>query len=536
MTHTPPAWLNKSVLYQIYPRSFYDSSGDGIGDLQGIIQKLDYLAGKPDSLGVTAIWLSPFYPSPMADFGYDVSDYCNVDPLFGTLNDFTELLSQAHARGLKVIIDFVPNHTSDEHTWFKESRSSLDNPKRDWYTWRNARSDGSPPNNWTSVFGGSAWQRDSATGQYYLHSFLAKQPDLNWDNPVVREAMQTQMKFWLDKGVDGFRVDAVSWLSKDPAFRDELTQKDYHLDIDNPHAALQTVYSQNGPHLYEYLRNIAKDVSSYPERFMITEAYPHGWDNANTYLEFYRQIDASVCAPFNFEGIFAPWTADVFKTFIDRFQESLELGYVPIYCLGNHDRSRLASRYGPAAARTAAMLLLTLPGLPTIYYGDELGMVDSVIAPDQVKDPFEKNVPGKSLGRDPQRTPLAWNDSPNAGFTSATPWLPIHPGYQTDNITAQQADPQSYFNLYRELLALRRTSNALTKGDYAALQTPENIFGFTRESTQQKVAVLLNFSDQPTDISGLAHGGKLLFSTHPDEASQVPEQLRPHEGIIIEFT
>lgn len=527
-------WFRNRVLYQIYPRSFYDANGDGVGDLAGITEKLDYLAGKDDSLGVGAIWISPFYPSPMADFGYDVRDYCDVDPLFGTLDDFRTLLSEAHARDLKVMIDFVPNHTSDEHAWFLEARSSRDNPKRDWYIWKDAKSDGSEPNNWQSVFGGPAWSFDDATGQYYLHSFLSKQPDLNWDNPEVRAAMKNQMKFWLDMGVDGFRVDAVSPLSKDPDFQDNPPKENFQPGIDDPHKAWDRINSQNGPHLFDYLRELADFVGSYSDRFMITEAYPHGWDNTASYLQFYRQVNPHACAPFNFEGIGAPWQADVFKNFIDKFEYAIEPEYIPIYCLGNHDRSRLATRFGTENARSAAMLLLTLPGMPTMYYGDELGMTDAKITPEQVQDPYEKNVPGKGNGRDPERTPMQWDASKNAGFTTGQPWLPINPNHATINVKDESKDKTSLLNLYRSLLHMRTNSHALKHGVYVPVATPAGTFGFKRVTGSQTMLVLINFTEMQVELpQNLLEilNGPVRLSTYLDE-NYDSSALRPHEGRI----
>lgn len=535
MTNTATQeWFRHHVLYQIYPRSFYDASGDGVGDLRGIIEKFDYLAGRNDSLGINAIWLSPFYPSPMADFGYDVSDYCDVDPLFGSLDDFRELLELAHSRDVKVMIDFIPNHSSDEHPWFVESRSSRDNPKRDWYVWRDAKPDGSEPNNWHSIFGGPAWTWDETTGQYYLHTFLSKQPDLNWDNPEVRQVMKDQMKFWLDMGVDGFRVDAISGMSKDPEFRDNPPDSSYRPGIDDPSQAYERLNSQNGPHLYDYLREMADFVGSYDNRFMITEAYPHGGDNIASYLRFYHQVNPHACAPFNFEGIMRPWQADAFKDFIDNFLEQKEPVYTPIFCFGNHDKSRLATRFGGENAASAALLLLTLPGMPTMYYGDEIGMTDAYIAPEHVQDPYEKNVPGQGFGRDPERTPMQWDASPTAGFTTNTPWLPINPNHNSVNVANERANPQSLFNLYRQLLSLRKSSPALQGDGYEPVETPEGIFGFKRTSEDETLMILINFTDQVIDLSPhdyLMAGNEWLISTRHDSEQQKTE-LAPHEARI----
>ncbi len=529
----PNHWFQSAVIYQIYPRSFYDTNNDGIGDLKGIITKLDYLNGTAGSLGVNAIWLSPFYPSPMADFGYDVADYCQVDPVFGTLDDFKDLVAATHKRGMKLIIDFVPNHSSDQHPWFKEARASLDNPKRDWYIWRKPKPDGSAPNNWQSAFGGSAWELDPHTNQYYLHSFLDRQPDLNWDNPEVRKAMQQVMRFWLDLGVDGLRVDAVYWLSKDRLFRDDPLEREPSNPA-SPYDRFDHLYSREGPHLYEYLQEMAEVVGSYPDRFMITEAYPDHWNNTASYLKFYEQVDPTVCAPFNFEGIFAPWKAADFKAFIDRFQGALKPGYIPVYSLGNHDRSRLATRLGPESAREAAILLLSLPGMPNIYYGDELGMVDVVMPPNEVKDSLERNIPGKGLGRDPQRTPLLWNNQPNAGFSSHTPWLPVDPGFAERNIATQTTDPHSMLNLYRQMIRLRNTSDALRYGSYRSLDIHPEVFCFVREHKAERLAIIINFSGESIDLTtSPVHGTTLLSTATFAPDSHNPTVLQPREARIV---
>lgn len=529
------------VVYQIYPRSFMDANGDGIGDLQGIISKLDYLNdGTDKSLGINMIWLSPFYPSPMKDFGYDISDYCAVAEEFGTLDDFRELVHEAHKRGIKLMIDLVPDHTSDQHDWFKESRSSKDNPKRDWYTWRDAKSDGSPPNNWLSVFGGSAWEWDEETQQYYLHSFLKEQPDLNWENPEVREAMADVIRFWLDMGVGGIRVDAVDWMAKDTELRDNPHNPDYAPDVDDPYHKYIRRYSQNAPQLYKYIREMAEVVKEYPYGFMVTETYPHRRNVVEEYLRVYDNYLAEVAAPFNFEGILLPWHAPAFKSFIDRFQAELsdKRHYVPIYVLGNHDNSRVATRIGPAAARTAAMMLLTLPGVVFIYYGEELGMLDRPIPPELVQDPFEKRVPGMGLGRDPQRTPMQWSKQDNAGFSKNTPWLPVHDNYKKLNVAAEQLEPRSSLRLYQELIYLRNHSLTITVGAYHSIETNNpHVFGYMREYEGRRILVLLNFSEYPQTIKTEFEVGILDITTRLDRSGQTVKLdrpiLGPNEGWVV---
>jgi alpha-glucosidase len=525
-------WWHGSVFYHIYPRSFYDTNDDGIGDLRGIIEKLDYLAGSEDSLGVNAIWLSPFYPSPMADFGYDVCDYRGVDGVFGDMSDFDELIDQAHKRDIRVIIDFVPNHTSSEHPWFLESKKSKNSPKRDWYIWRDGREDG-PPNNWLSVFGGSGWEYDKNTGQYYLHTFLKEQPDLNWDNPEVREAMKDNMRFWLDKGVDGFRVDAVSWLSKDHQLRDEPLNPNYREEVDDPYKKLLHSFSAEGDNLFKYLNEMVEVCTQYGERFMITESYPETDDEISHYIKYYDMLDYTVCAPFNFECITFPWDAPTYRGFIDLFQEALLPGQPPIYNMGNHDKSRLATRIGRDAARAAAVLLLTLPGIPFIYYGDEIGMLDTKITPDEYKDPFAQ----EGASRDPERTPMQWDNSDYAGFSAKQPWLPVSDDHQKYNVASEQTDPSSFLSLYKALLKLRRGSDALKHGAYRSLDLGSDVYGFVREFDLERYTMVLNFSDKEKVINSRAIKGKVILSSKMDygEPPLMKNELllRPNEALVL---
>src|SRR6185369_4869433 len=408
-------WWQTGIIYQIYPRSFQDSNGDGVGDLPGIIERLPYLS----NLGVDAIWLSPIFVSPMADFGYDISDYRAIDPLFGSMDDFDRLLTQAHARGLKVLLDFVPNHTSDQHAWFRESRASRNNAKRDWYIWRDPAPGGGPPNNWHSEFGGSAWQLDPATGQYYYHAFLAAQPDLNWRNPAVREAMHDVLRFWLKRGVDGFRVDVIWHLMKDEHFRDNPANPGFR-ETDPPHRRVLPLYTADRPEIHEVVRELRAVIDEFPERVLIGEIYLP----IERLVAYYGRDLRGAHLPFNFTLLETAWQARAIAGLIEQYEGALPAGGWPNWVLGNHDRPRVASRVGAAQAGVAAMLLLTLRGTPTLYYGDELGMQQVAIAPEQVRDPFEKNVPGMGQGRDGCRTPMQWDGSPGAGFTDSVPWLP----------------------------------------------------------------------------------------------------------------
>lgn len=532
MQPSAQSWFRNAILYQIYPRSFYDTDGDGVGDIQGIIRKLSYLKGDTDSLGVDVIWLSPIYPSPMADFGYDVSDYCNIHPLFGDLDDFKELIEKAHLRGIRVFIDFIPNHTSEEHPWFIESKQSKNNPRRDWYVWRDPKPEGGPPNNWLSVFGGSAWEFDESSGQYYLHSFLKEQPDVNWDNAGLRNAMKQALKYWLEFGVDGFRMDAVYWLSKDPAFRNDPVNPEAE-NIEDPYYKLIHKYSRKGPKLTEYMNEIADVLHSYPDKFMVVEASTELPDTTSSYLKLYEHIDPSISAPFNFTGLNTVWKASVFKEFIDAFQGSMRPDYIPVYCMSNHDKPRIVARLGKGAARTAAVMQLTLPGMPVIYYGDEIGMDGVEIPPEAVQDPFGKQVPG--MGRDPSRTPFQWNASENAGFTTGSPWLPIQSEYIRRNVESEIRDPESFLSLYRNLIALRKRYSSLQHGSYHPIELSGEVFMYIREYEREKILVALNFSDEKTEIKSKDLSGKVIFSSlkGADERADGRLSVRPHEGVLI---
>ncbi|MGW8143164.1 MAG: alpha-amylase family glycosyl hydrolase, partial [Anaerolineales bacterium] len=374
-------WWQSAVIYQIYPRSFKDSDGDGIGDLTGIIQQLDYLS---DTLGVDAVWLSPFYPSPMADFGYDVSDYTDVAPIFGDLEIFDELLRLAHQKGLKIIIDFVPNHTSDQHPWFIESSSSNHNSKRDWYVWADAKEDGSPPNNWLSVFGGSAWEWHPPTGQYYLHSFLKEQPDLNWRNPLVKKAMFDVLRFWLEKGVDGFRIDVAHFIMKDPEMRDNPLKTTAERALHRPLGEYDSqihLHDKGHPDvhkIFKEMRQLLEEYGSISPRVSIGEIHVFEWDS---WASFYGNDLDELHMPFNFQLLNVEWQADKIKAVVETMENILPPGAWPNYVLGNHDEPRLATRLGAQGARLAAVLLLTLRGTPTLYYGDEIGMTEVEIPP-----------------------------------------------------------------------------------------------------------------------------------------------------------
>ena len=517
-------WWKSAVLYQIYPRSFQDSDADGIGDLRGIIERLPYLV----ELGVDALWLSPIFASPMADFGYDISDYTAVDPLFGSLADFDALLREAHAVGLKVLLDFVPNHTSAEHPWFRESRASRDGPKRDWYIWRDGALGGGPPNNWLSEFGGSAWTYDDPAGQYYYHAFLAAQPDLNWRNPAVRAAMHDVMRFWLGRGVDGFRIDVIWHLIKDDQFRDNPPNSDFFAG-DPPHRRQLPLYSADRPEVHELVRELRSVVDEFPERLLIGEIYLP----LDRLVKYYGRDLAGVHLPFNFSLLETPWDARAVARLIDRYEALLPEGAWPNWVLGNHDRPRVASRIGQAQARVAAILLLTLRGTPTLYYGDEIGLPQVAIPADRVQDPFEKNVPG--LGRDGCRTPMQWGAGAFAVFSEVSPWLPLAENFAGNNVACQGADPASLLNLYRRLIGLRRRRPALRRGAYRPLQAVGDVLAYFRETEDDRLLVALNFDGGQAALT-IPSPGTVMLSSSGDRAGEdvvYSLTLRPHEGVIV---
>ncbi len=519
-------WWQRGIVYQVYPRSFQDSDSDGVGDLEGIRRRLDHLVW----LGVDALWISPIFVSPMADFGYDVADYCAIEPMFGSLEDFDRLISEAHAKGLKVILDFVPNHTSEQHTWFSESRSSRDNPKRDWYIWRDRAPDGGPPNNWISNFGGSAWQWDEATGQYYYHAFLVQQPDLNWRNPDVRAAMYEVLRFWLDRGVDGFRVDVIWHLIKDADFRDNPDNPGYqptHPMI----GRFQQTYSADRPEVHDVVREMRAVLDDYDERVLIGEIYLP----VERVVTYYGEGLSGAHLPFNFQLLETPWDARLLAGMIERYEGLLPLDGWPNWVLGNHDRQRIAGRVGEEQARVAALLLLTLRGTPTVYYGDELGLPDVAIPPERIQDPWGINEPGLGLGRDPVRTPMQWSRKNFAGFSATEPWLPLSPDWAERNVETLRCDPHSILNLYRELILLRRAHPALAIGGFRAIEREGDVLAYEREADGECLLVILNLGHQER-AEILPQGDfTILLSTYLDRTGAVvgTVTLRPSEGLVL---
>ncbi|MEH2509037.1 alpha-glucosidase [Nitrobacteraceae bacterium AZCC 1564] len=521
-------WWKSGILYQVYPRSFQDSNGDGVGDLRGIIDRLSYLR----DLGVNAVWLSPIFPSPMEDFGYDISDYTDIDSLFGTLGDFDALVAAAHGFGLKIILDLVPNHTSDQHPWFVESRSSRTNAKRDWYIWHDGQANGEPPTNWISEFGGSSWEFDPHTEQYYYHAFLKAQPDLNWRNPDVREAIYEVMRFWLRRGVDGFRVDVMWHLIKDDLLRDNPPNPDF-VDGDQPYTRVLPLYSTDRPEVHDVIAEMRKVMEEFDDRVLIGEIYLP----PEKLVAYYGHGLSGAHLPFNFALISTPWDAGAIAQLVETYEAALPPGGWPNWVLGNHDRKRVASRVGRNQARVAAMLLLTLRGTPTLYYGDEIGMEQVDIPPDRVRDPFERNLPGIGVGRDGCRTPMQWDASLHSGFSSAEPWLPLSPNAFSENVAVECLDGASMLSLYRALITLRVARSELAVGAYTPRVVTDSLLAFEREYASQRSLIVLNFSVEPGSIT-LTNKGQILLSTFMDRLSEAVDgelTLRGAEGIILEL-
>jgi len=528
---TPIPWWQTAVIYQIYPRSFQDSNADGVGDLAGITSRLGYVS----ELGADAIWISPIFKSPMKDFGYDIADYRAIDPLFGSMADFDQLLRSAHSLGLKVLLDFVPNHSSDQHAWFLASRSSQTDPKRNWYIWRDPAPGGGPPNNWLSEFGGSAWEFDEKTGQYYYHAFLSSQPDLNWRNPEVVDAMFDVLRFWLSKGVDGFRVDVIWHLIKDAAFRDNPPNPDWRPGRP-PHQKVVPLYTTDLPEVHEVIAGMRRVVDEFDDRLLIGEIYLP-IEKLVTY--YGRNLDGAHL-PFNFALLNTPWNAKKIAQLVAEYEGALPRGGWPNWVLGNHDQPRIAGRIGPPQAAVAAMLLLTLRGTPTLYYGDELGMPQAIIPPDRIQDPFEKNVPGIGVGRDGSRTPMQWDATENAGFSTADPWLPLAEGWKSINVETLEQDATSILNLNKRLMRARRNSEALSRGRYRAYLTDKDFLVYFREFEDDRALIVLNLAhiDGAIDFPPGKIVGSVLVSLFGDREGEAVKDtlvLRGDEGLVIKL-
>ena len=492
--------------------------------------RLDYLQW----LGITSVWLSPIYPSPMADFGYDISDYEDIDPIFGTLRDFDELVNQVHKRGMKIIMDLVPNHTSDQHPWFLESRSSLNNAKRNWYIWRDPMEDGSYPNNWRSSFGGSAWEWDEKTGQYYYHAFDKTQPDLNWRNPDVQSAMFDVMRFWLDRGVDGFRVDVMWHMIKDEHFRDNPPNPDYKEHMSTFHEVLP-VYSTDQPEVHEIVRKMREVLDTYDDRMMIGEIYLP----VHRLVTYYGIDLKGAHLPFNFELVTSPWDPTVIAKSVISYEAALPSEGWPNWVLSNHDKPRVASRVGSDQAFVAAMLLLTLRGTLTLYYGDEIGMRDVAIPVEQIVDPRGVNMPDKNLGRDPARTPMQWDGTAKGGFTEGDPWLPLDRLSQRINVKAQRDNPSSLLSLHRRLIQLRLREPSFTRGEFIPVYADNQLISYVRSGqSSDAFLIILNLTHRPCYFRspGDNYKGRIEICSAPElegETISGTVALEGDQGMIV---
>ncbi|MEL6221691.1 MAG: alpha-glucosidase [Cyanobacteria bacterium J06627_8] len=546
-------WWEKGVVYQIYPLTFADENGDGVGDLKGITQRLDYLNdGDPNSsksLGIDAIWLSPINKSPMVDNGYDVSDYQDISDDFGTLKDFDELLRESHRRGIKIILDLVINHTSNKHPWFIESSSSTDNPKSDWYLWLDPYPDGSVPNNWLSYFGGTGWTYCEERQQYYFHTFNENQPDLNWRNPQVKEAIYGMIRFWLDRGVDGFRLDASSVYSKDEFFRDNPMK--FGASDKNNYNNFHHLYNKNLPDNHSIIQEVRAVLDEYGDRLLIGETFIDSplYDS----VTFHGENNNELHLPFSFEFPFSPWYPGHLQREIERRELLTPNGAWPTYFLDNHDIPRHLSRWVEcslcvdtnAIAKAAATLLLTIRGTPVLYYGQELGMVDNEdIPPEKLKDKaiVLSETDETPPPRDGARTPMQWDSSDHAGFSfgkSVEPWLPVNKNYADVNIETELEDKNSILNFYRALIQLRRTTEALQRGRWESLiHYPHEHLAYLRKTENETVLIIINFSydkpfvlDKPIDRDNWT---VLLSSDRPEgKTMMLPDTLVPFEISIF---
>ncbi len=515
MANVGRPWWVTAAIYQVYPRSFQDTNGDGVGDLPGITSRLGYLAW----LGVDVVWISPVFRSPMRDFGYDVSDYRDVDPLFGTIADLDDLVSEAHRLGLRVVLDFVPNHTSSDHPWFRAARADRLAPTRDWYVWRAPGADGGPPNDMLAQFGGPAWTRDETTGEYWYHSFLPEQPDLDWRNPDVRAAMLDVLRFWFSRGIDGFRIDVLWMIAKDDwPWLDGSVGPGPATGSGDPRNALG---HGDGPAIPAYLRELREVADAWGERLLIGELYLPPRQLAR----YYGADGPGIHLPFNFALVSVAWNATAIMAAIAEYEAALPDGGWPSWVLGNHDQPRTASRVGIRQARVAAMLLLTLRGTPTIYYGDELGLVDVPVPPERVMDVD---------GRDPQRSPMPWGSGSNAGFTTGIPWLPMADASDL-SVEAQRSDDTSMLTLHRRLLALRRGEPRLREGAWTPVPAPDGILAYDRTLDGARIRIVLNLTGQPVRVPMPGIGVVRLSTALDREGEVVTDELsvRGDEGIIL---
>ncbi len=529
------SWWQEAVFYHIYLRSFSDSDGDGLGDLPGLINRLDHLKGQPSSLGVDAIWLSPFYPSPDKDFGYDVADYCAVDPRYGSMEDFDRLIEEAHQRGIRILIDLVFNHSSDQHAWFQESSSSRESSKHDWYIWRDARSENRPPNNWASIFGGKAWEWNKQRQQFYYHMFLPEQPDLNWRNAEVQEAMMNVVRFWLERGVDGFRLDVFNLWFK-------------HEDMpDNPkklglrgYERQNHLYDIDQPEMHPALQRFRRILDDYGERTSVGEFLGPDLETAASYCH-----DKELHMAFNFNFTWCPWKPSAFHQAILKWEAALSDEGWPCYVLSNHDGprrhiSRYGGRHPDKIGKVAASMLLTLRGTPFLYYGEEIGMPDMPLKRSQLKDPISRKY-WPIHSRDQGRAPMQWDDTINAGFSYGNPWLPVHPEYRGRNVAGQINAPHSMLSFYRNLIRLRRRTPALQLGSYLPLQRKaKDGLLYLRHHSSGDALIGLNFKSKPIrmrfDREPTSASWTLAMSSDPNSNAKISNgelELSPFEAVIF---
>ena len=488
-------WWKHAVFYEVYPRSFADSNGDGIGDLNGITSKLDYL----HNLGVDAIWITPCFPSPQVDFGYDVSDYLNIDPMYGTLADFDELAREAKKRNIRIILDFVVNHTSDQHPWFLDSKSSRTSAHRDWYIWRDGKGPGQPPNNWISTFGGSAWKYDPTTNQYYYHYFYAQQPDLNWRNPAVKDAMFDVTRFWYKRGVAGFRLDAVDILFEDPNLHDNPIARPGKNAYGDPFE--DNKYNQKLPEVHQVLKELRQIANQY-DAVLIGETWTDDIAELNQYYGEGNEVQLPMDFLFAMVNKLSP------AEFRKQIAEINSASGWPTFVISNHDIARSYDRYGDGKhndqiAKVMAALYLTLRGTPIMYYGEEIGMKTTPpTRKADVKDPIGRTGWPKEKGRDGERTPMQWDTSANAGFTTGKPWLPVPPTYETHNVATESKNPNSILEFYKQVLELRHTNPALLEGNYTPInENNPSVLSYLRLHNNAGVVVALNMSSTPQKVT-----------------------------------
>jgi alpha-glucosidase len=496
------SWWRGAVIYQIYPRSFLDTNGDGVGDLPGIIQRLDYVA----SLGVDAIWIAPFFRSPMADFGYDIADYRDVDPLFGTLDDFDHLLGSAHGLGLKVMIDQVLSHTSDQHAWFKASRENRDNDKADWYVWADAKPDGSAPNNWLSIFGGSAWKWEPRRNQYYLHNFLSSQPDLNFHHPDVRAAVLDNVRFWLDKGVDGLRLDAINFCFHDKQLRDNPPKpKEKRVgrgfSPENPYAFQYHLYNNTQPENLNFLGELRTLLDRYPTAVTLGEISSE--DSLATMAEYTR--DHRLHMGYSFELLSSDFSAQYIRNTVEQLEAQVSEGW-PCWAISNHDVERVLTRWGngnasPRLANLLTAMVCSLRGSVCVYQGEELGLTEAEVPFESLRDPYGIAFWPNFKGRDGCRTPMPWDDSAHAGFSKAAPWLPVDGKHKALAVARQEVDPDSVLQGFRRFMKWRAEQPALRWGAIRFVDAPEPVLAFVRSHRDEDVLAVFNLGKQPTDMT-----------------------------------